>query len=164
VLATGAFTLLGHTSVNAHRAALAALLLVHLLVIAFWFGALGPLYLASLRETPARSCELIVRFTAVATWLVPLILLAGAGMAALLLPNLAALLEPYGRLLIAKIVGFALLMGLAAANRWRLGPALAEGTTQSRQRLRRSVAAEYLLICAILTITAIMTTFFSPEA
>jgi copper resistance protein D len=164
VLATGAFMLVGHTSVNVHRAALATLLMLHLLIVAFWFGALGPLYLASLRETPARASELIQRFTALATWLVPLILLAGVTMAALLLPNLAALREPYGRLLIAKVIGFALLMGLAAANRWRLGPGLAEGTIQSERRFRRSVAAEYVLIAAILTMTAVMTAFFSPEA
>jgi putative copper export protein len=66
-------------------------------------------------------------------------------------------------LLIAKIVGFALLMALAAANRWRLGPALAEGTMRSAQRFRQSVAAEYVLIATILTITAIMTSFFSPN-
>ena len=34
VLATAAFTLTGHTSVNAHRGALAALLMLHLLVVA----------------------------------------------------------------------------------------------------------------------------------
>jgi putative copper export protein len=95
---------------------------------------------------------------------VPVILLAGVAMAALLLPNLAALRQPYGRLLIAKVIGFALLMGLAAANRWRLGPALAQRTTGSERRFRRSLAAEYVLIAAILTITAIMTSFFSPEA
>jgi copper resistance protein D len=163
VLATGAFTLMGHTSVNVHRAALATLLMLHLLIVAFWFGALGPLYLASLQETPARASDLIERFTAVATWLVPVILLAGAAMAALLLPNVAALREPYGRLLIAKVIGFALLMGLAAANRWRLGPALTAGTIHSERQFRRAVAAEYVLIAAILTITAIMTSFFSPE-
>jgi copper resistance protein D len=163
VLATGAFTLMGHTSVNVHRGVLATLLLVHLLIVAFWFGALGPLYHASLRETPTRAFDLIERFTAGATWLVPLILLAGVAMAALLLPDMAALREPYGRFLIAKIIGFALLMALAAANRWRLGPALVQGTIQSARRFRRSVAAEYVLIATILTITAIMTSFFSPN-
>jgi putative copper export protein len=95
---------------------------------------------------------------------VPVILLAGVAMAALLLPNLAALREPYGRLLIAKVVGFALLMGLAAANRWRLGPAMVERRTGSERRFRRSLAAEFVLIAAILTITAVMTSFFSPTA
>jgi copper resistance protein D len=164
VLATGAFTLTGHTSVNVHRAALAALLMLHLLVVAFWFGALGPLYTASLRETPARAADIIERFTAVATWLVPAILLAGIVMAILLLPNLSALSDPYGELLIAKVVGFAALMGLAAANKWRFGPALVHGPAQSGLWFRRSVVAEYVLIAVVLTITAVMTSFFSPEA
>jgi putative copper export protein len=164
VLATGAFTLTGHTSVNVHRAALAALLMLHLLAVAFWFGALGPLYAASLRETPARAADIIERFTAVATWLVPAILLAGVVMAVLLLPNLSSLSEPYGELLIAKVVGFAALMGLAAANKWRFGPALVHGPVQSGLWFRRSVAAEYVLIAVVLTITAVMTSFFSPEA
>jgi putative copper resistance protein D len=164
VLATGAFTLTGHTSVSAHRAALAALLMLHLLVVAFWFGALWPLYVASLRETPARASDIIERFTTVATWLVPVILLAGIVMAVLLLPNLQTLSEPYGELLIAKVAGFAVLMGLAAANKWRLGPALVHGQAQSGRWFRRSVAAEYVLIAVVLTITAVMTSFFSPEA
>jgi putative copper export protein len=57
----------------------------------------------------------IERFSATATRLVPVILLAGVAMAVVLLPNVAALGEPYGELLIAKVVGFSLLMGLAAA-------------------------------------------------
>lgn len=164
VLAILAFTLTGHTSVAAHRGALAALLMIHLLIGAFWFGALSPLYVASLRETPTRAFDIIERFTAVATWLVPVVLLAGIAIAVLLLPSVSALREPYGELLIAKVVGFALLMGLAAANKWRLGPALAHGAVQSGRRFRRSVAAEYVLIAAVLTITAVMTSFFSPEA
>src|SRR5437588_1092809 len=164
VIAILAFTLTGHTSVAAHRGALAALLMIHLLIVAFWFGALSPLYVASLRETPTRAFDIIERFTAVATWLVPVVLLAGFAIAVLLLPSVSALREPYGDLLIAKVVGFALLMGLAAANKWRLGPALAHGTVQSGRRFRRAVAAEYVLIAAVLTITAVMTSFFSPEA
>lgn len=164
VLAAGSFTLMGHTSVHVHRAALAALLMLHLLIVAFWFGALWPLYAASSRETPVRAADLIEHFTVIATWLVPVILVAGTAMAVLLLPNVAALSEPYGELLIAKVVGFALLMGLAAANKWRLGPALISGTAQSGQSFRRSVAAEYALIAAVLTITAVMTSLFSPEA
>ena len=164
VLTAGSFTLMGHTSVHVHRGALAALLMLHLLIVAFWFGALWPLYAASLRETPVRAADLIERFTALATWLVPVILAAGTAMAVLLLPNVAALSEPYGELLIAKVVGFALLMGLAAANKWRLGPALVSGTAQSGRSFRRSVATEYVLIAVVLAITAVMTSLFSPQA
>jgi putative copper resistance protein D len=164
MLTTMAFTLTGHTSADAHRGALAAVLMLHLLVVAFWFGALWPLYLGSLRETPAKAADIIERFTAVATWLVPVILFAGIVMAVLLLPNISALSQPYGELLIAKVVGFAVLMGLAAVNKWRLGPALVSGTAQSGRRFRRSVAIEHVLIAAVLTITAVMTSFFSPDA
>jgi putative copper resistance protein D len=108
--------------------------------------------------------DIIERFTAAATWLVPGILLAGIVMAVLLLPNLRALSEPYGELLIAKVIGFAVLMGFAAANKWRLGAALVHGPAPSGRWFRRSVAAEYVLIAAVLAITAVMTSFFSPEA
>jgi copper resistance protein D len=164
MLVAGAFTLTGHTSVSTHRLILAALLMVHLLVVAFWFGALWPLYLASSRETPALAADLIERFSGMATWLVPAILLAGAVMAIVLLPNVAALSQPYGELLIAKVVGFALLMGLAAANKWRFGPAIAHGTIQSGRRFRLSLATEFVLISVVLAITAVMTTLYSPEA
>jgi copper resistance protein D len=163
VLAVGAFTLTGHTSVNVHRGALSSLLVLHLLIVAFWFGALWPLGLVTLRETPVRAGDLIERFSLIATWLVPLILAAGTAMAVLLLPGLSALSEPYGELLIAKVVGFALLMGLAAANKWRFGPALGSGTSGSGEWFRRSVVAEYVLIAVVLSVTAVMTSFFSPE-
>lgn len=163
VLACLAFTFTGHTSVDAHRGILASLLMIHLLVVAFWFGALGPLYLASSRESSVRASELVEAFTTAATWLVPFILLAGVAIAFALLPSLSALRETYGELLIAKVVGFTALMGLAAANKWRLGPALAAGTAERRRRFRRSVAAEYVLIVGVLAVTAVMTTFYSPE-
>jgi putative copper export protein len=84
-------------------------------------------------------------------------------MALLLVPALAVLATPYGELLIAKLIGFALLMGLAAANKWRFGPAIARGEARAAHLFRRSVVSEYVLIIAVLAITAVMTTFFSPE-
>jgi putative copper export protein len=80
-----------------------------------------------------------------------------------LLPKLAALHRPYGELLIAKVVGFCLLMPLAALNRWRLGPALQHGDPAAGRRFRQVVVAEFALLAAILCITAVMTTFYSPE-
>jgi putative copper resistance protein D len=72
--------------------------------------------------------------------------------------------DPYGESLLAKIAGFMVLMGLAAANKWRLGPALTRGAVQSGLRFRRSLVAEYVLIVAVLAVTAVMTSWFSPEA
>jgi putative copper export protein len=157
------FSVTGHTSIHAQRWALGTLLVFHLLVIAFWFGALAPLYYVSLREAPNICAKVSARFTSVATWLVPTIFLAGLAMALIMIPDVAVLREPYGELLIAKVVGFAALMGLAVANKWRLGPATASGTASDSRRFRQSVGAEWVLIVVVLAITAVMTSFFSPE-
>lgn len=162
VLAASALVLTGHTSVNPQRGLLAPLLSVHLLVVAFWFGALAPLWLALENETLADAAEVLRRFSALATWLVPGIALAGLAMAFMLIDNAAAWLRPYGVLLLVKLALFALLMVLAALNRWRLTPTLQAGQ-RPRRALQRSIVAEYLLIAAVLAVTATLTTLFSPE-
>jgi len=164
VLVAVSFTLAGHTSTSPWRWLLAPLLLAHLLIIAFWFGSLGPLYLVTLREARDRSARVVGLFSAAALWLVPLILVAGVAMAVLLLPNVAALRQPYGELVIAKGALFAVLLGLAAFNKWRFGPALGGGDLLAGRVFRGMVLAEYSLIVLVLAVTAVMTTFFSPDA
>ncbi|HTV80520.1 MAG TPA: CopD family protein [Steroidobacteraceae bacterium] len=158
--ALAAFLMTGHTRTHALHAVLAPLLALHLLVVAFWFGALLPLALAIQREPRARAAELLQRFSVVAGWTVPLIFAAGLAMAWLLAGTVAVVAKPYGKLLILKALLFGFLMALAAWNRWRLTPELSAGTASA---LRRSIAAEYLLIIAALSVTAVLTTFFSPE-
>src|SRR6185437_17091655 len=102
VLVAVSFTLTGHTSTSSWRWLLAPLLLAHLLIAAFWFGSLGPLYLVTLRESGERTARVVALFSAAAFWLVPLILVAGIAIAVLLLPSVAALRQPYGLLVIAK--------------------------------------------------------------
>jgi putative copper resistance protein D len=163
VLVAGSFALTGHTVTSSRRALLAPLLLTHLLIVSFWLGALWPLCLVTLREPRERASRVIALFSAVAVWLVPLILLVGAAIAALLLPDVAALGRPYGKLVIAKAGLFALLMVLAALNKWRLGPALDGVQLAAGRSFRRVVVSEYAMIVAVLSVTAVMTTLFSPE-
>lgn len=163
VLLLTSFTFVGHTSKEAHRWLLGPLLLTHLAVVAFWYGALLPLYRVSLAEPPQVAGWVVRQFSARAAWLVPVLLLAGLILATVLLPNLAALRRPYGELLIAKVVAFCLLMPLAALNRWRFGPALQRGDPVAGQRFRQVVVAEFALLAAILCVTAVMTSFYSPE-
>ncbi|HEY2419489.1 MAG TPA: CopD family protein [Steroidobacteraceae bacterium] len=162
VLAACAPVLTGHTSVNPQRALLAPLLAVHLLAVAFWFGALAPLWLAIAHEAPADAARLLRRFSALAAWLVPCIALAGLAMAFLLIDHLAVLRRPYGLLLLVKLCLFALLMVLAAVNRWHFTPAL-EAAVPARRSLQRSIVTEYLLITAALVATAVLTTLYSPD-
>ena len=163
VLLLASFTLIGHTSKDALRWLLSPVLLAHLSVVAFWYGGLLPLYLVSAHESPQTAGWVVQQFSARAVWLVPVLLLAGLVLATLLLPNLAALRRPYGELLIAKVAGFCALMPLAALNRWRFGPALQRGDCVAGRRFRQMVAGEFVLLATILCVTAVMTTFYSPE-
>ena len=162
VLAVVAFTVTGHTSTHPERWLLELLLLAHVLIVTFWVGALPALYVATRCEPAAAAAQLVEAFSTIAVWLVPCIFLAGAGMAVILIPGWSVIREPYGELLLVKIVGFCLLMALAALNRWRLGPAIAR-IERGMVSFRRSVSAEYMLIATVLAATAIMTLFFSPE-
>ncbi len=158
------FLLTGHTSVHPLRVWLAPLLAVHVLIIAFWFGALAPLYIVVARESAAVAAQTLRAFSAYATWLVPLILVAGVALALVLVPGIAVIRQPYGILLLVKLAGFAVLMGLAGLNRSRLVPALSlpQRSEPTARMLRSSLATEFCLLSAVLSVTAVLTTFFSP--
>jgi putative copper resistance protein D len=161
VLAVGAFLLTGHTSAHALRAVLAPLLALHLFIVAFWFGSLIPLAVVLRVEDRETAADLLKRFSSVSAWLVTVILLAGISMAWILASSLRVLGQPYGQLLMVKLAGFGLLMLLAAANKWRLARAFEQGSSDTA--LRRSFAVEWVLIVAILSVTAVLTSFYSPD-
>ena len=161
-LAIFAFALTGHTSVHSDRWLLAPILLLHLSIVAFWFGALAPLFIVTGRESLQDAAWILEKFSKIAGWLVPCILVAGLAMALLLIPHVSVLCQPYGELLVAKVVGFGLLLGLAARNKWRLVPTFRSNPARSIAALRRSIAAEYALIVVVLSLTAVLTTYYSP--
>jgi putative copper resistance protein D len=162
-LLVGAFASLGHTVDHPHRAVLAALLAAHLLSITFWFGALWPLRQVVTLETPARAAAVLEQFSRIALRVVPALLLAGAALVLLLVPGLSVFAQPYGQLLLAKIVGFSALLGFGALNKLRLTPALRQNIGSAVARLRRSLAIEYGIMGAVLAITAVMTGLYSPD-
>jgi copper resistance protein D len=156
------FVFTGHTVTHDPRWLLVTLLIAHLLIVAFWFGALLPLYGAARRESIEANAVLIGRFSSIAIWLVPGIFFAGLGLAVVLLPGLASLGTPYGVLVLGKVAGFALLMGLAAINKWRLGHAIRSGSARALALFGRSVLVEWVLIATVVTLTSTMTGLFSP--
>ncbi len=160
LFAAASFALVGHTAVHPWRLLLAPALMSHVFIAALWFGSIPALYLVTLREAPDLAARSVEAFSRIAIWVVPGLAIAGTVMAVVLVRHLTTFHEPYGRLLLAKIAGFALLMGVAAVNRLRLGPAVARGATQP---FKRSLAVEYLLIAGILAVTATMTSLYSPE-
>ena len=162
-LAMGSFALMGHTSIHDLRPVLAALLLVHVAAVAFWFGSLHPLYTVTLRERSERRDAIIAGFSFHAIYAVPLLLVCGAAMAAIFLQSLSQVATPYGSMIVLKATGFAVLLALAAVNRRRLTPAIAAGDVRGLQAFKRVLTIEWVLIAGVLVATAFMTGLFAPE-
>jgi putative copper export protein len=164
-IAACAAVLTGHTSVHSERPLLGLLLAVHLMLVAFWFGALLPLMFVCGRESKSAAVALLNGFSKIAGLLVPCIAVAGLTMALVLMPDRMSWISAYGWLILAKIAAFAVLLLLAAWNRWRAVPALAADSSEtSGSVLRRVMGVEYLLIVAVLAMTAVLTSFYSPSS
>lgn len=151
--------------------------IVHALAAAVWLGALVCFLLLLVRPSPNPAHRIAVhtalrRFSGVGSTAVALLALTGLinGWVLVGPENLAGLSSsPYGRLLAVKIVLFMAMLGLAAANRFRLAPALgsAEGvaaTADAVGALRRSVALETAAALAVLGLVAWLGTLAPPSA
>lgn len=150
--------------------------IAHLIAAAVWIGAIGAFHLLispqHIREIPdglgiaARSLD---RFSFIGTICVLVIAATGLINSQMIVgaENLGRSLgSPYGQLLLAKLALFGLMLALAAANRWRLAPALAaavaEGATESIDAdpdralaaMRKSLIIEALAALAILALVA----------
>ncbi len=157
----GSFALTGHTTEATHALALQALVVVHVGLAAYWVGAVAGLYWLTLSADAGAVAEAAARFSAIAVWLVPLILPAGALLIWGLVPDLAALRTAYGGFLLVKATGFLGLILLAARNRFQYVPDLTAGVPDAVRRFQRVLVAEYLLIGGVLAATATMTSLYS---
>lgn len=162
VLVAVSFVAIGHTTLPSAPPWLPLLLLLHVTIAGFWFGGLIPLMWVAHQEQAGRAAVVVEQFSRRAVWLVPGLFVAGMLMAWNLVPGWSALASPYGMLLLGKLGGFAIIMIFALMNLRRYGPALALDP-QAVQSFRRSVAFEFAIIVLVLSATAAMTTFYSPE-
>lgn len=164
LLALWTFALIGHVP-DAGSLWLQALLVLHLAAAAFWIGILSPLgRLAAQPENLSAAAGLGHRFGRIAAVTVPVLIAVGIVMAWRLLGDVSALATTgYGLTLLAKIAGVAALLGAAALNKLRFVPAMRRGEPAAAARLRRSIAVEWLAICAILLVTATLTTIQHPS-
>jgi putative copper resistance protein D len=163
LLALASFPLTGHTATGEPRWLLAALLAVHVAGVTFWLGSLEPLIQVVKREAAAQAGEVIERFSKLAGWVVAALFIAALGMAVALLPGPAALLTPYGALLLTKLAGFTALLALASLNRWALAPGIGRCSPRAAAAFTRVVRLEQLLIAGVVLATSVMTSWFSPS-
>jgi putative copper resistance protein D len=161
-LALLSFALMGHTVIHPQRWIMAPLLLIHVVVAAVWLGALAGLYLTA-SEQGSASGPLVARFSAHATSAVPAIFVCGFLMSVLFIRSWAELATPYGAMVLGKSLAFAVLMALAAQNKWRFGPRLLAGDANAAPVLTRTIKWEWAVIVVVVAATAIMTSLYAPE-
>jgi len=139
-----------------HRAADVA----HIWAAAGWIGALAALLHAvvTLRHDVQRVAAMLGGFALMGTLIVATLIISGAINLVMIvgLADLPALVgSRYGLLLGAKLALFALMLGLAAVNRWRLTPLLERGETQQAiAHLRLSLAIETSAAITIIGLVA----------
>lgn len=142
---------------------------LHMIAAAIWIGAIAAFLLLlqpRYRGLPAKRIALTARsldrFGRVGTICVLVIAATGLINAQIILgtENAGRLLSsPYGQLLLAKLLLFGAMLALAAANRWRLTPALTAASIdadpgRAAAAIRRSIAAEAAAAGTILALVA----------
>jgi putative copper export protein len=157
VLAVGSFAFSGHAAAEGLWPGIIAA--VHVALVAWWIGALLALRQAG-RTAELRA--LLRRFSALALWMIGALATAGTLLVAILI-DVAAGLTPYARNLAVKLAIVAIVLGVAAYNRFALTKAIEAGDATAAAKLARTIDAELVLIGAILIATAIMTTYSSPH-
>ena len=162
--AAASFAWVGHARAAA-PAATPLLLGVHILAVAFWVGALGPLAIQARRLEPRRLGAVAARFGRIALAVVGALPAAGVVVLWILLGSVSELwTSDYGRLACLKLALVACLLALAAWNKLRLVPRIVAGDTLAVRGLRRSLRAEMLVAGLILLITAALTTLAGPPS
>lgn len=162
IMVAASFALTGHAT-REPQWLLGGLITFHLLAVAYWFGALAPLYrLTSFDGGASHAAEIADRFGRQASVIVPMLILAGGTFAYVLLGGIEPLwASVYGRVLIGKLVLVSIVLGIAALNKWRFVPALALDADLAAARFRRSLRYETGVFLLIFTATAFLTTSFT---
>ncbi|MGE0253813.1 MAG: copper resistance protein CopC [Alphaproteobacteria bacterium] len=158
------FLLSGHTASAQPRWAVAPALLAHVGLAAFWLGSLLPL-LSEMGRNEGERAGLVERFSRLAVVAVPVLVVAGAVLAAIHFGWTRPVLSgSYGMLLLAKVSIVAAMVVLAAINRYRLMPRLHMESGGAARHLRLTIGGELTLGLLVLAVTAALSQSVPPRA
>jgi putative copper resistance protein D len=132
---------------------------LHLIAAGIWVGGLLPFAVYMTRMRGSAAMHAAHRFSAYATAAVLVLLATGVVNAWFILPDMHALTAtPYGRLLLAKLALFLLMLAFAGVNRFVLVPQLASEASAGRSATRLAVhsGCEIALGLVILGIVGVL--------
>jgi copper transport protein len=134
-----------------------SLFVIHALMAGIWLGALWLLYRCIAINPVSMITVVLNQFSRRATIVVSILLLCALIMAWYQLGEIRQLIySDYGYWLMIKLGLVALVLIIAAINRWRIAPTLESDATSARQSLRRSILIEGLLMIVVLAVTSVL--------
>ncbi|MBB5046355.1 copper transport protein [Rhodopseudomonas rhenobacensis] len=156
MLCVGAtLALSGHAASATPRALASTAVFLHGVSLAFWIGALWPLYQA-MNAPGEAALPTLRRFSNAIPWAVASLLGSGVALTLIELPRPDALWRSdYGRVLMIKLALVLILLAIAAGNRAWLTPRIARGGDKPRRLLRRSIVVELALVAIILGVVGL---------
>jgi putative copper export protein len=169
ILAATSFSLVGHAGEVSMKYGLGlipqGLLLLHLIAVAFWVGALWPLRMLTMSNDRFRVAKIMHDFGSIAVIFVSVLIVAGVFLIWLLLGKLDLLwTTEYGQLMLTKLATVSLLLAMAAINKLLITPKLLSQNNKSEMGiLRKSINLEIALVGLILFVTASFTTLVGPS-
>lgn len=147
VLVVGSYAAMGHSMLFGPRQEIAALVVLHLAVVAFWVGSLPPLLWVARRDDGAAAAALVQDWSRAATIAVAGMILTGLLLTWYMTVRLDRILEAWhGWALAAKVALVLVALGLAAWNRLRHTPALARGGPGAGAGLAASIRIEMIVV------------------
>jgi copper transport protein len=147
-----ALSLSGHAATAAPRLLTSPSVFLHGICVAFWIGALLPLFAAVRGETRDRA---LARFSRAMPYPLAVLVITGVTLAVVQLDRLDALWTTrYGMVLAGKLAAVAVLLALAAVNRYALVPKFEAAGGVAARPLLASLAVELALAVVILGLVA----------
>jgi copper transport protein len=154
-----ALSLSGHASTAAPQLLNRPAVFIHAVCVAFWIGSLLPLCLAvgsARTRGPHSAGAQLERFSRAIPLVIVLLVASGLWLAFVQLDRIAALwTTSYGQLLACKLACVAVLLALAAANRYRLVPKFETGGAAAARPLATAIAFELIIALLILSLVAL---------
>jgi putative copper resistance protein D len=151
------FVIFGHST--KHGLAGQFLIIIHLVGLSYWIGALLPL---------RKMCNFIDNdklkivahlFGIYAIGYVGVLVAAGLIFSYILLGNISALISTdYGNVLLIKMIVVSTLLSLGAINKFKIIPNLSIDQNLGLKRLKQSIQIEILCVLSIFFLTSLLTT------
>ncbi|MCA3278222.1 MAG: CopD family protein [Roseomonas sp.] len=157
LLVIASYAAMGHSMLFAPRQEIAALVVLHLAVVAFWVGSLPPLLWVAGRSNSGSAASLIQDWSRAAIWSVMIMLITGVLLSWYLTLRLDRIFDAWhGWALAWKVMAVLAALGLALWNRLRHTPALARGEAGAGDRLAASIKLEMAFVALAFYVAAEM--------